>query len=89
MRYGGEGRSEEMVGELVFHQDFSSIFKAIRRLPGVVADGVSFPFDKIPVSSAPCLVVRDRFYFVFFFTFDKVRRWFHKVGAMGLGLAIR
>jgi len=77
------------VGELVFHQDFLSVFKAIRRLPGVVADGVSFSFDKIPVSSAPHLVVRDHFYFVFFFTFDKVRRWFHKVGAMGLGLAIR
>jgi len=77
------------VGELVFHQDFSSVFKATWWLPGVAANGVSFLFDKILVSSAPRLVVRDRFYFVFFFTFDKVRRWFHKVGAMGFGLAIR
>jgi len=57
MRCGGEGWSKEMVGELVFHQDFLSVFKATRRLPGAVANGISFPFDKIPVSSASRLVV--------------------------------
>jgi len=89
MRCGGEGWSKEMVGELIFHQDFLSIFKATRRLPGVVANGISFPFDKIPVSSAPHLVVRDCFYFVFFFALDEIRGWFHEIGAVGLGFAIR
>jgi len=84
-----EGRSEEVVSELVFSQDFLSVFKATCRFPCVVTNGVSFPFDKIPVSSTPFLVAHDHFYFVFFFAFDKVRGWFHKVGAMGLDLMIR
>ena len=78
-----------MVSELVFHQDFLSIFRATCRFLCVVANGVSFPFDKVPVSLAPFLVACDSLYFVFFFTFNKVRRWFHEVGAMGLGLTIR
>ena len=78
-----------MVNELVFSQDFLSVFKAARRFPCVVTNGVSFPFDKIPVSLIPCLVAHDHFYFIFFFTFDKVRGWFYEVGAMGLSLAIR
>jgi len=77
------------VGELVFSQDFLSIFKAARRFSCVVANGVSFSFDKIPVSSTPFLVAHDRFYLIFFFAFDKVREWFHEVGAMGLSLVIR
>ena len=89
MRFRGEGRSEEVVGELVLHQDFLSIFKATHRFPCVVANGVFFPFDKVSVSSAPFLVACDCLYFGFFFTFDKVRRWFHEVGAMGLSFAIR
>jgi len=89
MRFRGEGRSDEVVGELVFCQDFLSIFKAAHRFSCVVTNRVSFPFDEIPVSSTPFLVAHDRFYLVFFFTFNKVRGWFHEVGAMGLGLAIR
>jgi len=77
------------VSELVFSQDFLSIFKAVHRFPCVVTNGVFFPFDEIPVSSTPFLVVHDRFYFIFFFAFDKVRGWFCEIGAMGLGFAIR
>ena len=89
MRFRGEEQSEKVVDELVFRQDFLSIFKATHRFPYVVANGVSFPFDEVLVSLAPFLVACDCFYFVFFLTFDKVRRWFHEVGAIGLGLAIR
>jgi len=89
MGFRGEGQSEEVVGELVFHQDFLSIFKAAHRAPCIVTNGIFFPFDEVPVSSAPFLVARDCLYFIFFFTFDKVRRWFHEVGAMSLSLTIR
>jgi len=77
------------VSELVSSQNFLSIFKATCRFSCVVTNGVSFPFDEVPVSSAPFLVAHNCFYLIFFFTFDKVRRWFHEVGAMGLGLVIR
>jgi len=84
-----EGQSEEMVSELVFSQDFLSIFKAVHRFPCVVANGVFFPFDEIPVSSTPFLVALDCFYLIFFFAFDKVRGWFHEIGAVGLSFTIR
>jgi len=84
-----EGRSEEVVSKLIFSQDFLSIFKAVCRFPCVVANGVFFPFDEILVFSTPFLVVHDHFYLVFFFAFDKIRRWFREIGAMGLGFTIR
>jgi len=84
-----EGQSEEVVNELVFSQNFLSVFKVTHRFPCVVTNGVFFPFDKIPVSSTLFLVGHDYFYLIFFFTFNEVRGWFHEVGAMGLGLAIR
>ena len=77
------------MSELVFSQDFLSVFKAVHRFSYVVANGVFFPFDEIPVSSTPFLVVHNRFYLVFFFTFDKVRRWFREIGVVGLGFTIR
>jgi len=78
-----------VVGKLVFSQDFLSVFIAACRFPYVVANGVSFSFDEVPVSLAPFLVAHDCFYLVFFFTFDKIRRWFHEVGAVDLGFTIR
>jgi len=51
-----------VVSELVLHQNFLSIFKATHWFPCVVANGVSFPFDEIPVSSTPFLVAHDCFY---------------------------
>jgi len=77
------------VSELIFSQDFLSVFKAVHRFSCVVANRVFFPFDKILVSSTPFYVAHDRFYFIFFFAFNKVRGWFHEIGAMGLGFAIR
>jgi len=88
MRFRGEGQSEKVVGELVFHQDFLSIFKAACRFPCVLANRVFFLFDEVPVSLALFLVAHDCFYLVFFFAFDKIRGWFHKVGAVGLSLII-
>jgi len=84
-----EGQSEEVVSELVFSQDFLSVFKAVHRFPCVVANKVSFPFDQKPVILTPFLVAHDCFYLIFFFVFDKVRGWFREIGAMGLGFAIR
>jgi len=80
---------EDVVGELIVVQDFSSVFKIARWFPCVVTNGVSFPLDEISVSSTPFLVTCDSFYLVFFFSFDKVRRWFHEVRTMGFGFTIR
>ena len=68
------------MSELVSSQDFLSIFKAARRFPCVVTNGISFSFDEVPVSLALFLVARDCFYLVFFFTFNKVRGGFMKLG---------
>ena len=76
------------MGELIFLQDFSSVFKVARWFPCVVTDRVSFLLDKIVVFSAPFLVTCDHFYFIFFFSFDKVRRWFHEVWTMGFSFTI-
>ena len=75
--------------ELVSSQDFLSVFKAARRFPCVVANGVFFLFDEVSVFSTLFLVACDHFYLIFFFTFDKVRGWFHEVGAVDLGFMIR
>jgi len=80
---------EDVVGELIVVQDFSSVFKVARWFPCVVTDGVSFPLDEISISSTPFLVTRDSFYLVFFFSFDQVRRWLHEVRTMGFGFTIR
>ena len=79
---------EEMVGELVFLQDFLSVFKIAWWFPCVVTNGVSFPFDEIAISSTPFLVTHDCFYLVLLFFFDKVRRWFHEVQTMGFSFTI-
>ena len=79
---------EEVVGELVFLQDFLSIFKVAQWFPCVVTNGASFSFDKIAVSSAPFFVTCDSFYFIFFFSFNKVSRWFHEVRTMGFSFSI-
>ena len=45
--------------------------------PGVVCFWIPYPFDKILESSSPTgvPVINDFLHFVFFFSFDKVRRW--------------
>ena len=87
--FEGGCHSKEVMGKLVFFQDFLSVFKVAWWFPYVVTNGVSFSLDKITVSSTPFLVTRDSFYPVFFFSFDKVRRWFHEVRTMGFGFMIR
>ena len=89
MRFRDEEQSEEVVGELVLCQDFLSIFKATCWFPCVVANGVSFPFDEVPVSWATFLVAHNCFYLIFFFAFNKIRGWFHEVEAVHLGFMIR
>ena len=87
--FEGGCRLEDVVGELIVFQDFSSIFKVARWFPCVVTDGISFPLDEISISSTPFFVTRDSFYLVFFFSFDQVGRWFHEVRTMGFGFTIR
>ena len=87
--FEGDCRLEEVMGELVFLQDFLSIFEVARWFPCVVTNGVSFPLDEIAVSSTPFLVTCDSFYFIFLFSFNKVRRWFYKVRTMGFSFTIR
>jgi len=45
--------------------------------PGVIRFQVSYPLDKILEGSSPpgVLMINDPFNLVFFFSFDKVRRW--------------
>ena len=52
--------------------------------PCVVTFGVSLPFDEIlqPFQSSELSVCDDSFYFVFFFSIDKVRRWSGEVWAV-------
>jgi len=58
--------------------------------PGVVCFWVSFPLDKIlECSSLTGMSVIDHLlHFVFFFTFDKVRRWPGVVRPVCVGFAI-
>jgi len=52
--------------------------------PGVVHFRIPYPFDEILEGSRPAgaPVVDDLFDLVFFFSFDKVRRWSQIVGSM-------
>ena len=69
--------------------DFLRIFKAVRRFPCVVTNGVFFSFDEILVSSTLFHVAHDRFYLVFFFAFNQIRGWFREIGAVVLSFMIR
>jgi len=86
--FEGGCRLENVVGELIVIQDFSSVFKVAWWFPCVVTNGVSFPLDEILVSSIPFLVTHDSFYLVLFFSFNQVRRWLHEVRTMGFGFTI-
>ncbi len=58
--------------------------------PGVVCFWVPFPFDKVLKGSSPSsvLMIGDFLHFVFFFTFDKVRRRPRVVWSVCVGFAI-
>ncbi len=58
--------------------------------PGVVCFWIPFPFDKILKGSSPSgvSVIDDFLHFVFFFTFDKVRRWPRVVWSVCIGFTI-
>ena len=43
------------------------------RFPGVVTGGMSSPFDEVYMSSSLSFVSNYHFYFVFMFSFNKVR----------------
>ncbi len=50
--------------------------------PGVVRFWISYPFDEVLEGSSPtsASMINDPFDFIFFFPFDKVRRWPRVVG---------
>jgi len=58
--------------------------------PGIICFRVSYPLDKILESSSPpgAPMINDSFDFIFFLSFDKVRRWPRVVGAMCARFAI-
>ena len=60
------------------------------RDPLVVRIGVSLPLDQVLEGAPPSMasLIYNVFYFVLFFSFDKVRRWSFKVGAVGGRLPI-
>jgi len=58
--------------------------------PGIVAFGVSLPFDEILERSGPSMtsVAKDTLHFIFFFSSDKVRWWSGEVRAVCGSFAI-
>jgi hypothetical protein len=58
--------------------------------PGVVAFGVSFPFDEVFESSRSSMtsVANDALDFVFFLSIDQIWRWVREVWSMGGRLLI-
>ena len=59
--------------------------------PGVICFRVPYPLDEVLEGSSPAgtLMINDPFNFIFFFPFDKVRRWPRVVGPMCMHFAIR
>jgi len=59
-------------------------------LPGVVRFWIPFPFDEVLEGSSPASisVIDDFLHLVFFFPFDKVRRWPRIVRPVCAGFAI-
>ena len=58
--------------------------------PGVVRFRVPFPFDEVLEGSSPASisVINHFFHLIFFFSFDKVRRWPRIVGSVCVHFAI-
>ena len=56
--------------------------------PGVFFGQVSFPSDQEGMSRRSSAVAYDLFYFIFFFTVDKVRGWCGEVLSMDLVFTI-
>ena len=66
------------------------IFQVPLRDPGIFFGRVSLPSDQEGAGGRRSAVVDDLFNFVFFFSFDKVRRWWcREVLAVDLVFAIR
>ena len=65
------------------------MFRGPFRDPGVFFGRVSPPSDQEGAGGRRSTVVDNIFNFVFFFSFDKVRRWCREVLAMDLVFAIR
>ena len=65
------------------------MFQVPLRDPGVFFGRVSLPSDQEGTGRLGSAVAYDLFYFVFFFSIDKVRGWRREVLAMDLVFAIR
>jgi len=58
--------------------------------PGVVRFRIPFPLDEVLEGSSPASIsmIDHLFYLIFFFSFDKVRRWPRIVGSVCVRFAI-
>ena len=65
-----------------------SVFQVLLRDPGVLFGRVSLPSDQEGAGRGRSAVADNLFNFVFFFSFDKVRRWCREVLAVDLIFAI-
>ena len=65
------------------------IFQVPFRDPRIFLSRVSLPLDQEGAGGRRSAVADNLFNFIFFFSFDKVRRWHREVLAMDLVFAIR
>ena len=68
---------------------FLCMFQVSLWLPGIVRDGISFPFDQILQLSSVDSTVLDLLYFIFVRSLNQIGRRFREVGSMCLCLFVR
>ena len=74
---------------MIKFDEFGGVY-LISWFPGIIAFGVSFPFDEILKSSGPAMtsVVNNLLHFIFFFSINQVRWWSGEVGSVCCGFLI-
>ena len=74
---------------LIGVEELGSIVQIWLLLPRVLSGRVSQPLNQVLHSAEAFPMSDDGFDFEFFFTFNDVRRWERKVGAVGTVLMVR